>query len=98
MFLNIDKQKSDALALVDNEGNRITYGKLAELVNTVGTQVESRALIFNLCKKTVGSLIGYLGFVEHGAVPVTLSAKIDDKLLSALLEIYTPAYIFKNFY
>lgn len=93
MFLNIDKQKSDALALVDNEGNRITYGKLAELVNTVGTQVESRALIFNLCKNTVGSLIGYLGFVEHGAVPVTLSAKIDDKLLSALLEIYTPAYI-----
>lgn len=93
MFLNIDKKRSDALALVDNEGNRITYGKLAELVNTVGTQVESRALIFNLCKNTVGSLIGYLGFVEHGAVPVTLSAKIDDKLLSALLEIYTPAYI-----
>lgn len=38
-------------------------------------------------------MIGYLGFVEHEAVPVTLSAKIDDKLLLTLLEIYTPAYI-----
>ena len=93
MFLNIDKKKSDALAMIDNEGNRITYGKLTELVDTIGTQVEARSLIFNLCKNTVGSMIGYLGFVEHEAVPVTLSAKIDDKLLLTLLEIYTPAYI-----
>lgn len=93
MFLNIDKKKSDTLAMIDNEGNRITYGKLTELVDTIGTQVEARSLIFNLCKNTVGSMIGYLGFVEHEAVPVTLSAKIDDKLLLTLLEIYTPAYI-----
>ena len=93
MFLNIDKKKRDALALVDNEENRITYGKLTELVNTVGTQVESRFLAFNLCKNTVGSMIGYLGFIENGAVPVMLSNKIDDKLLSTLLQIYTPAYI-----
>lgn len=93
MFLNIDKKKSDSLALVDNEGNRITYGSLAKLMETVGVQVEPRSLVFNLCKNTAGSVIGYLGFVERGAVPVTLSVKIDDNLLKELLEIYTPAYI-----
>lgn len=93
MFLNIDKKKRDSLALVDNEGNRITYGSLAELMETVGAQIESRSLVFNLCKNTAGSMIGYLGFVECGAVPVTLSAKIDDYLLKELLRIYTPAYI-----
>lgn len=93
MFLNIDKKKSNSLALVDNEGNRITYGSLAKLMETIGVQVEPRSLIFNLCKNTAGSMIGYLGFVECGAVPVTLSAKIDDSLLKELLEIYTPAYI-----
>lgn len=93
MFLNIDKKKSDSLALVDNEENRITYGKLAELMDTVGTKVKTRSLIFVLCKNTVGSVAGYLGFVEHGAVPVMLNAKISDKLLSDLLEIYCPAYI-----
>ena len=93
MFLNIDKQQQDKLALIDNEENRVTYGELAELMNTVGTQVEPRSLIFMLCKNTVGSMAGYLGFVEYEAVPVTLNAKIDTELLSNLLEIYTPAYV-----
>lgn len=93
MFLNIDKQKKESLALVDNEGNRITYGQLMDLVVSIGEKIEERSLIFNLCKNTVGSMIGYLGFVEHGSVPVTLNAKIDDKLLLNLLKIYTPAYI-----
>ena len=93
MFLNIDKKKRNTLALVDNEGNRITYGNLTELMDTVGIQVEPRSLVFILCKNTAGSIVGYLGFIEHEAVPVTLSVKIDDKLLSSLLELYTPAYI-----
>lgn len=93
MFLDIDKKKNDSLALVDNEGNRITYGNLSELMETVGLQVKPRSMVFHLCKNTAGSVIGYLGFVECGAVPVTLSARIDDSLLKELLEIYTPAYI-----
>lgn len=93
MFLNIDKQKTGAVALIDNEGNRITYGELAKLMKTVGRQAEPRCVVFMLCKNTVGSMMGYLGFVENEAVPVTLNARIDDKLLKNLLDIYTPAYI-----
>lgn len=93
MFLNIDKKSSDSLAMVDNEGKRITYGELKELMESVGQKVETRSLIFNLCKNTSGSVIGYLGFVENKAVPVILNAKLDNDLLTELLEIYTPAYI-----
>jgi len=93
MFLNIDRQKQEKTALIDNEGNRITYGELAKLMTMVGTQVETRSLIFMLCKNTVGSMVGYLGFVEHEAVPVTLSARIDNVLLANLLSIYKPAYV-----
>ncbi len=93
MFLNIDRQQQGKLALVDNEGNRVTYGELVELMNNVGSQVEPRSLVFLLCKNTVGSMVGYLGFVDHEAVPVTLNAKIDKELLAGLLEIYTPAYL-----
>jgi len=93
MFLNIDKQNKNSPALVDHEGNRISYGALAELADTVGKQVAPRSLVFILCRNTAGSVIGYLGFVEHDAVPVTLSARIDGELLESLLQIYTPAYI-----
>lgn len=93
MFLNIDKQNKDSEALVDCEGNRITYGTLVKLVGRVGEKVEARSIIFNLCQNTVGSVIGYLGFVEKEAVPVTLNSKIDEELLDNLLETYRPAYI-----
>lgn len=93
MFLRIDQQNKDAVALIDNEENRVTYGELAALMDTVGDLVEPRSLIFLLCKNTVGSMVGYLGFVEHDAVPVTLNARIDPELLTNLLTIYTPAYI-----
>lgn len=93
MFLDIDKKRRTSVALVDNEGNQVTYGELVNLMQIVGPQVESRSLVFLLCKNTVGSMIGYLSFVENGAVPVTLNAKIDKELLSNLLGIYTPAYV-----
>lgn len=93
MFLNIDRQKSSSLALIDNEKNHVTYGHLVELMKTVGAQVEPRSLVFILCKNTVGAMVGYLGFIEHEAVPVMLNAKIDNELLINLLNIYTPAYI-----
>lgn len=93
MFLNIDKQKQDSLALIDNEGNRVTYGELVRLMDEVGEKIQPRSFIFILCKNTLGSMAGYLGFVERDAVPVMLNAKIDDELLTNLLAVYTPAYI-----
>ena len=59
----------------------------------IGEQVEARTIIFILCKNTVGSVAGYLGFINQEAVPVTLNSKIDKELLNNLLETYCPAYL-----
>lgn len=93
MFLNIDQQKKTSIALVDNEGNSITYGELAEKMVMVGKMVEPRSIIFILCKNTVGAMIGYLGFIENEAIPLNLSSKIDGTLLRSLMKTYTPAYL-----
>lgn len=93
MFLNIDKQNYNSIALIDNEGNSITYGELVEKMEEAGAQVEPRTIIFNLCKNTVGSMIGYLGFINCEAVPLNLSDKIDKDLLKTLIETYTPAFL-----
>lgn len=93
MFLNIDKQDKEKIALIDNEGNSVKYGEIPELMKNVGENVVSRSIIFNLCKNTAGSVIGYLGFVEKKAVPVMLNSKIDKELLDNLLETYKPAYL-----
>ena len=93
LFLNIDNQKKASVALIDDEKNTITYGELAKKMVEVGQKVESRSIIFILCKNTVGAMVGYLGFIENEAVPLNLSSKIDDELFHNLLDIYMPAYL-----
>ena len=93
MFLNIDTQEKTRVALIDNENHEITYGELAEKIKEAGAKVESRSIIFNLCKNTVGAMIGYLGFINNEAVPLNLSDKIDKELLNTLIATYTPAYL-----
>ncbi len=93
MFLHIDQKEKASVALVDNEGHRITYGELAEQMIEIGQKVEPRSVIFILCRNTVGAMIGYLGFVECGAVPLHLSDRIGASLLQSLMDAYTPAYL-----
>lgn len=93
MFLNIDTQEKAKTALIDNENREITYGELVEKMKEAGAQVEPRTIIFNLCKNTVGAMIGYLGFIEREAVPLNLSDKINKDLLKTLIATYTPAYL-----
>ena len=44
MFLNIDRQKQEKTALIDNEGNRITYGELAKLIKQNGVDMGQNRL------------------------------------------------------
>ena len=93
MFLNLEKQDKNHIALIDNFNHRVSYQNLISLSDEIGSCVEKRSLVFMLCSNTVGSMAGYLGFVEHDAVPVTLNYKIDPQLLRNLMDIYKPAYI-----
>ncbi len=93
MFLDIDRKKPDLPALIDDEGNRLSYGEVAAWMERIGSQAEERTLVFLLCRNTVGSMLGYLGFVERQVVPVTLSDRIDPALLQNLLRLYKPAYL-----
>ena len=92
MFLDIDKKPVDTIAMIDNEGGQITYGELAKRMPEIGAKVEPRSVIFMLCKNTVGSMEGYLSFIERDAVPLALNVHIDAELLAELIRVYTPAY------
>ena len=76
MFLNIEQHNSLKLAVKDNEENALNYGELVSEVRTISKHVTGRSVVFLLCKNTVGSLVGYLGFVEGGAVRV-VDGKVD---------------------
>ena len=83
----------DAIALIDEQGTRISYSKLYSETLSLAEIVRDRCLIFSLCRNEIGSVIGYTAAINHGIVPVLLNSQIDDQMLNNLIEIYKPDYL-----
>ena len=77
-------------ALLDEFGESMTYGQLEAEGKDLAKAVGGRCLAFILCRNALGSVLGYTAFLNHGIVPVMLSSHLDEGLLSALLEAYSP--------
>lgn len=87
------EQFKDNVALIDEFGGKLTYGRLNANANALAEAVGKRCLVFSLCLNEIGSVIGYTGFVNNGIVSVQLNAHLDDSLLNNLLTTYEPSYL-----
>lgn len=87
------KNYKNRVALLDDNGKRLTYDELEKECNKISYFVNERCLVFCLCKNNIGSLIGYLSFIQNKIVPVLLNSNIDNSLLESLMQIYRPSYI-----
>ena len=74
----------DRTALVDEHGASLTYRQLKREADALCAAAGGRCLTFNLCRNTLGSLLGYAGFVEGGVVPVLLNEEMDRELLKGV--------------
>lgn len=83
----------DNTALIDEYGGQLTYAQLNDAANALADAVGRRCLVFSLCGNEIGSVIGYVGFVNNGIVPVQLNAHLEDGLLENLLTDYEPVFI-----
>ena len=77
----------DRTALVDEHGASLTYRQLKREADALCAAAGGRCLTFNLCRNTLGSLLGYAGFVEGGVVPVLLNEEMDRELLKGMTTI-----------
>jgi len=91
VFLDIDEREKNAIAGVDSDGAFITYGELSSFARDF--EVAPRTIVFCLCENDIGALAGFFALIENKAVPLLLSEKMNSDMLTHLLDIYTPAYI-----
>ena len=96
MIFNLDKYGS-RLALITDDGERLTYDELAECVRQRLSIVDSRfsiiekeVLHFCLCKNDIASVVEYLACLEAGAPVVMLDANKDAETIENLRQIYKP--------
>ena len=83
----------DAIALKDEYGQTLSYSQLKAEGEALCAAAGGRCLTFNLCQNTIGSVVGYAGFIEGGIVPALLNAAIDPELFASLYEKYHPAFL-----
>ena len=92
MIWNFDEYK-DNTAFIDDQARKVSYGELKAEGLKLAEAAGGRCLVFSLCQNSLGSVVGYTGFVNNGIVPVMLSAGLDRELLAGLLDKYQPKYI-----
>lgn len=92
MIWDLEKYNSKT-ALVDEYGNTLTYDLLKSEANALVEIVGGRCLVFCLCRNVIGSILGYISFINNEIVPVLLNAHMEEELLSDLIATYEPAYL-----
>ena len=89
MIFGIDTYSS-RLAIIADDGTRLTYGELAERVVARAKELQRGVLQFCLCKNSIESVVEYLACLEAGAPVVLLDATKDAETIENLRKIYKP--------
>lgn len=93
MFLELEGKDRSMLALIDDQGEKVTYGDILSFAEQFRNIVKTRTLVFVLCTNCVGAAMGYLGAMINKIVPLMIGANMDYELLAKLVNIYHPEYI-----
>jgi acyl-coenzyme A synthetase/AMP-(fatty) acid ligase len=92
-FFNELERYAGNTALVTERG-LISYGELLDASQEISRDVESRSLIFAVCKNNYESVTGYIGFMRAGAAVALINDTFDTGLFERLLDAYRPGYIY----
>lgn len=93
MFLDLDKKERTRIAAIDDSGEALSYGELCDFAAEFRRHLPARSLLFLLSENCHGSLLGYVGCLSNGIVPLILSARTEEGLYTNLRDMYTPAYL-----
>jgi len=81
------------IAVITDRGERLTYGELnAEAARFAGA-INDEGLLFCLCENRIGSLVGYVGCLEHHIPIVLLDGSKEPSTIKNLVDIYHPEYL-----
>lgn len=80
-------------ALLDDNGGTLSYEDLDTESEKLAETIGHRCLVFCLCRNEIGSVLGYVSFINHGIVSVMVNAHLEEELLKNLLATYLPEYL-----
>ena len=83
----------DATAIITEDSEQLSYRYVVDAADRLGRAIGRRSLIVIACRNSPESVIGYLGALRCGAVPLLVGENIDQEFLESLLDAYRPEFI-----
>lgn len=93
MFLDLEKQPFNKVAVIDDSGRSVTYGDICDFSKEFAKHLPQRSLIFLLAENKIGSLLGYTSALDNRIVPLVISANTEEGLYNHLYDLYMPEYL-----
>lgn len=90
---DIFQNNASSILAIDETGNSYSYSQAISFAEDIGKRYHKRSCVFCLAENSIGSLMGYLSFIQNKWVALMLDAKLDLELLQGLIEKYTPNLI-----
>jgi len=87
------KKFGDKIAAISDQGECVTYQQLDIAAERLIENIKARCLVFSLCTNSVGSVVGYTGFINNNIIPLLLDIHLDFELLQYLIDTYKPSYL-----
>lgn len=81
------------IACITPEGEQLTYGELQALSDRIQSKTKPHQLVFCMCGNTIGSLVGYVTFVNNNNAILMLDTHIEQTAYETLFSTYKPRYV-----
>lgn len=91
-MFNLDRYK-DNTACITPSGELLAYGELQVLTERIEEKLQPHQLVFCLSSNSIGSLVGYVSFVNRNDATLMLDAHIGCSTFETLYDTYRPHYI-----
>lgn len=83
----------DKVAAISDDDQIVTYKDLDASALVMTGYINKRCLVFSFCTNSLGSLLGYTGFINHRIVPLLLDSTLNQEFVELLIEKYKPSYL-----
>ena len=83
----------DNIACITPSGECVTYSELQALSAKIEAQLKPHQLVFCLCSNSIGSVAGYVSFVNKGDATLLLDTHIEQSAFVKLYKAYRPHYL-----
>lgn len=95
-FWDTDKVPPRQVALIDDQGQTLTWGELTDRVQALAQLIPARSLVFIFCKNQCETVIGYLACLQQNAVALMLDSDLNETRVRSLIETYRPAFLWRE--